>query len=511
VNQVRGKKRSNKYSQRKQSMHLSTRTRNRLRTSTAGTGFDMTADNRHTSNHYNDASITDINRIIGNSREVMQKRCRYEVRNNCYLKGIINSYVYEIVGTGPTLQMLTDNDRFNSEVEDLFNNEFALICDAGKRQDFGGMLRTGLKDTSIMGEELTTFRSVSNNLSPVQLRIQAINPLRLTTPIININSDTTFDGVDIDPVTTEALYYYIYKHHPGGQSASTEWEKIPADQILHFFFHDESEQFRGSPTIAPALPLAASLRRYTLAVVAAAEQAANISGVIQSTLGNIDPDLVAAMDEVEIARNSLLTLPLGYEAHQFKPEQPTTTYKAFKAELVAEIGRCMSMPYIVAASNAQGYNYSSGRLDLQDWWKTTAVIRHMLQTSKIEHIFYRWIAEARMIPGYFRRYTRVLQNLPLRKLKHTWNWPGHEHVDPQKEANAQGQRLTNKTTTLAEEWARKGKDWERAMEQIARETKKIMELEQQYGLPEGSLLSVVKEANQIITDNEDIEVVEDEN
>ena len=42
-----------------------------------------------------------------------------------------------------------------------------------------------------------------------------------------------------------------------------------------------------------------------------------------------------------------------------------------------------------------------------------------------------------------------------------WFWNGHEHVDPAKEANAQATRLKNHTTTLAVEYARQGRDWER--------------------------------------------------
>jgi hypothetical protein len=49
-------------------------------------------------------------------------------------------------------------------------------------------------------------------------------------------------------------------------------------------------------------------------------------------------------------------------------------------------------------------------------------------------------------------------------------------VDPVKEAMAQAKRLENKTTTLANEFARQGRDWERELEQIAREDAKLKEL-----------------------------------
>ena len=40
---------------------------------------------------------------------------------------------------------------------------------------------------------------------------------------------------------------------------------------------------------------------------------------------------------------------------------------------------------------------------------------------------------------------------------HKWFWDGATHVDPQKEAAATSERLTNLTTTLADEFAKQGK------------------------------------------------------
>jgi capsid protein len=382
----------------KKAVTLSGKVGNRFPVQGKRAGFDMAAENRHTENHYSDASNGDINVIISNDRATMQKRTRYEVRNNCILRGIRNSFVNEIIGTGPSLQMQTGVKRFDSMVENRWREYVTNkdLCDAGKRHDYAWILRTGLKDTSTMGEDLTTFRTV--NRTGVQMAIQPINPLRLGTPITSFNNPDIYDGVRVDPTTTAPIDYFILKHHPGGNQATNDYEVISAQQIIHYFMDDESEQFRGYPLLAPALPLASALRRYTMAVVAAAEQAANISGVVTSTLPNVDPDLIDAMDELEIARNSLLTMPVGYDVKQFKAEQPTSTYATFKMELVNEIGRCLFMPYIVAGGNAQGYNYSSGRLDLQDWWKATELIRQTQETAKVEPTFQRWFAEARLIP-----------------------------------------------------------------------------------------------------------------
>ena len=60
--------------------------------------------------------------------------------------------------------------------------------------------------------------------------------------------------------------------------------------------------------------------------------------------------------------------------------------------------------------------------------------------------------------------------------RHVWFWDGQEHVDPQKEANAQATSLQSRTTSLAAEYARQGKDWETELQQIAKEQKLMKQL-----------------------------------
>jgi capsid protein len=60
--------------------------------------------------------------------------------------------------------------------------------------------------------------------------------------------------------------------------------------------------------------------------------------------------------------------------------------------------------------------------------------------------------------------------------EHAWFWDGTSHVDPQKEARAQGLRLKNNVTNLAIEYSTQGKDWEVEIRQRSREKKLMREL-----------------------------------
>jgi len=68
-----------------------------------------------------------------------------------------------------------------------------------------------------------------------------------------------------------------------------------------------------------------------------------------------------------------MTMPFGWKISQVKAEQPTTVYGDFKHEVINEIARCLNMPFNIAAGNSSGYNYASGRLDHQAFFKAIRI------------------------------------------------------------------------------------------------------------------------------------------
>ena len=95
----------------------------------------------------------------------------------------------------------------------------------------------------------------------------------------------------------------------------------------------------------------------------------------------------------------------------------------------------------------------------------------------LDRILAAWLSEAILIDGYLPESVRQVGNSGGGG--HQWFWDGQEHVDPAKEASAQATRLQNNTTTLADEYARKGQDWEVQIRQRAKE----LALMQSLGLP----------------------------
>ena len=396
-------------------------------------------------------------------RRTLRARARYEEANNSYAFGIVDTLANDSVGTGPRLQMTTEKDAFNEKVEHDFRNWARAIGLAEK-------LRTIRKARCRDGE---AFAILARNpaLEGVQLDLQLVEADRVTDDDFQNRPDRV-DGISYDAYGNPTSYKVLRQHPGGAFGASREFMVVPAKWMIHAFRADRPEQHRGIPELTPALPLFAQLRRYTLAVLSAAEAAADFSGILYTDHpASGESDSVTPMDTIQLERNMLLTMPDGWKMDQLDPKQPASSYGEFKKEILNEIARCLNIPYNVAAGNSSGYNYASGRLDHQTYFKAIRIEQAFTERVVLDRVFGAWYREWALANA---------ESTDLCDCAHVWFWDGTEHVDPLKEASAQTQRLTSLTTTLAAEYARQGRDWETELRQIAKERALLKTL----GLPD---------------------------
>jgi len=396
-------------------------------------------------------------------RRKLRQRARYEVANNSYAKGVALTLANDCVGTGPRLQLLTDDNETNHRVE-------AAFADWAKAVDLAEKLRTMRMAKTADGEAFAVLTANPLIDSPVMLDVQLVEADRVTSPASTLSSDDSVDGVILDACGNPTAYT-ILRRHPGDRSSwKMQYDLVGADAVLHWFRSDRPGQHRGIPEITPALPLFAQLRRYTLAVIAAAETAADFAAVLfTDSPANGEAQALEPMDVVELEKRMATVLPDGWRLGQVEARQPTTTYAEFKREILNEIARCLNLPFNIAAGNSSGYNYASGRLDHQTYYKSIRIEQSHLAEVVLDHVFSAWCDEAML--------TSELSILrQSRSIPHQWFFDGTEHVDPAKEATAQERRLRNNTTTLADEYAKQGKDWEVQLRQRAKEKRLMTEL-----------------------------------
>jgi lambda family phage portal protein len=430
--------------------------------------YDAATTNDENRRHW--ANADNLSANAANSpdvRRLLRNRARYEVANNSYARGIVLTLANDVIGTGPRLQMLTEDAETNRRIEQEWMQWSRAVGLPEK-------LRTLRMARASDGEGFATL--INNPALPtrVQLDLKLIEADQVTTPDLFCLEPNLIDGVAFDRFGNP-VEYHILKQHPGDPTGTLygEYNRVPARNVIHYFRRDRAGQGRGIPDITPALPLFAHLRRYTLAVITAAEIAALPGGVLYTDApANGEAESVEPMDLIELERGMLMTMPGGWKMNQMEAQFPTTTYGEFKREILNEIARCLNMPFAISAGNSSCYNYASGRLDHQMYFKSIRVEQAHLEAVVLDRILAAWLAEAALLDG-------VVPRMESLHSDHTWFFDGHEHVDPLKESSAQALRLANHTTTYADEYARRGLDWETQLRQRAKE----LELMSQLGLP----------------------------
>lgn len=406
-------------------------------------------------------------------RQTLRNRSRYEVENNAYAKGVVLTLVGDMIGTGPRIQLGCDFEPHRGErlpetgqgntgsrayratqIEDAFHSWADEI-------QLDEKLRS-LKYAKTVDGEAFALIVADPKLSTVKFNLVPIDAERVTAGFTASGTLAGTDGIELDAVGRPTYYRVLRDGDLTGTPA-----RVAAANVIHWYRRDRPEQHRGIPELTASLPLFAQLRRYTLAVIASAETAADYAAVIytDSPAGG-EAYSATPFETLSLESRMATTLPDGWKLGQIKPEQPVTNYPQFKREILGEIGRALQMPVNIVTGDSSQHNYASGRLDHQVYHKQITIEQRLCEEAVLTPLFRLWAKEYALVTN-----TKIPETNPI------FYWDGFEHVDPVKEANAQRTRLGSLTSTLAAEYARSGKDWEVELRQIARERALMRELQ----------------------------------
>lgn len=415
-------------------------------------------------------------------RKIVRERARYEIlENNCYAKGIVLTLANDTIGTGPRLQVRTDDSDVNNQIEKRFKEWCACVGMADK-------LHSMRVAKAVDGETFAHFTTNDRLLHAVKLDFLVSEADHFSSPIDKAFDARIDDGIEYDEAGNP-IGYYRRKSHPGGDFSFIDplsSERLPADQVIHLYRCDRPGQLRGMSEFVTALSIFAQLRSWTQSELDAARFAASQNAVMRTTASAIsEPDDVEALDAIPFERNGALTLPKGWDITQLKSEHPGPQSESFERRRVREIARCVNMSLIIALGDSTDANYASGRLDHQVYFRSIGVERAYWVRACLDRIFMAWLKEAVLIPGYLPDMVNIDdQQVLIREVArnsvlppHEWFWDGFDHVDPMKEAAADQISLTMHTTTLAQLYGAQGKDWEAELRQRAKEIKLMDELD----------------------------------
>jgi len=428
--------------------------------------FESAETTRLNQAHWRDADDQSVNVWLQSKLAGMRARSTYEPRQNGMVLGIINTHIDDIVGPdGPALQVISDDDKYNTALEDTWRDWF--YAPTHKPNVSGtSLLKSWVRGPWKTGEFLAQLITLPNADGPISLRIRPQHPRWLSTPMGMTGDPNVFMGIRFDGLGRPATYYIQKPQSLPTQLATfDQFDQVPAEDIIHEFISEEEDQARGIPWLNTALQPSADLRDYDAQVMDAARLMAD-----QSTLLYCEnPEVIWEVPENSTyERRTIRMSPPGWKPFVLPASQPPVQYPDYRGERMRELGRPVGMPLLMIRLDSSGHNYSSARLDTQSYARAVAGIQNWISgTEKSYGTLNRLVDEIAKegrfsVPG--------LRNRP-KKVVYKWTWPTRPHVDRLKEASADDKKLTNGSATMTDVLATDGKTIESHYMTLAREKK----------------------------------------
>lgn len=421
----------------------------------------------------------------------LRQRSRDLNRNDAHASAITGTVVANVVGTGLHPQCMPDTDALGISLEDAA--EFARKAERAWRVWCAKADSQGRMDFCEI-QALVERQILENGevfilplmLKPEQgrkyrLALEVIEADRVSTPRDMATDTNIRDGIELGE-RGEPIAYHIRKGHPGDivkirVTSQDEWIRYPAfnaagrPNVLHLYHVKRPGQSRGEPFFAPVLSAFKDLGDMFEAELVAGRVQACFAAFITKTdpygavvnnatdgqgkrLESLEPGMVEYLNPGE-------TVSFG------DPKRPSGTFEPFVLAVLRSIGASLGLPLELVLKDFSRTNYSSARaatLEARRFFKCDQT----WLASRLCQPCWEWVMEEAWL----------MEELPpvdlLGDERDDWmctSWiaPGWGWVDPTKEVESSTMAIEAKLSTLADECASQGRNWEDVLIQQQRE------------------------------------------
>lgn len=437
----------------------------------------------------------------------LRERSRDLVRNDAIASGAINTIVTNIIGTGIKMQSRLDKEtlKINEEYTDQLQRQIEKIwerwvpkSDASKKLNFYELEELSERSRFVNGESLIIPLRIDDKNRPYSLALQTVESDRLDTPSDHVFNKDIRKGVEIGEYG-EPIAYWIKKVHPGDYSYgkntfsndSKNYNRYPAERedgvknFFHLYHVLRSGQTRGEPFFAPIINLFKDRYDYMESELTAARIAACFAvfirkeNAVEAAIGRTTVETTTQKRLERLSPGIIENLEPGEDISSFNPNRPGGTFEPFMVRILRDIASGLNIPYEILSKDFSKSNYSNLRgalLEARRFFK--------MQQKFIADKFGQPCLELLLEEAYLRGELPILDFYFNKEsyIKTRWICPGWQWVDPQNEIKASVESIDNNLSTLSEEIASQGYDWEETLEQRARELKKIKELEKKHDI-----------------------------
>lgn len=463
-------------------------------------------------------------------RDRIAARVRDMVRNDGWAAGAVTRVLDNAIGANfrpnakpdyRALAAYSGNSAFDSVWADEFGraveacwrtwaNDPGRYCDAARSLTVSQIMRLAFRHKLVDGDALAVMQWMPERVGVGRARyattIQLVDPDRLSNPQLRFDTQALRGGVEVDEYGAAIAYHIRRAHQADWFSAdkSLTWDRIPRETewgrpvIVHDFDHDRAGQHRGGAgVLTPVLQRLKMLVKYDSTELDAAIINAIFGAYIESPYDHAlvegalgEGDEIGANQAERSAFHSERKIALG-EARMpilFPGEKigvvsaarPNSNFREFEGAVLRNAAAGIGISAQQLSNDWSDVNYSSARAALLEAWKTLTRRRGDFAAGFASPIYGGWLEEAMEVEG-----------LPLPSgapdfvecrgaySRCEWIGPGRGWIDPVAEKQGAILGMDAALSTLQQECAEQGQDYEEVIAQRAKEVRMFKE----HGLP----------------------------
>ncbi len=380
---------------------------------------------------------------------------------------------------------------------DLFSSDPRFFNDAQRRYGFNTQLRLMVRTMQRRGETTAYLTWKKNEEARYSTCLRVIDPDRLCNPMgqadtLWLRGGISYDG---DGVPTD---YHVRNGHPSDWfrfAQLLKWTTIPRTTawgrpvFIHAMEPDREDQSRAITPFASLMTRLRMISKFADAELASATVNALFAAFVHSNLPIAEatqaftPAATTFADKrheywgknpARLNGVRIPVMPLGDEIKINASPRQTNAFQHFQTAFLQSIAASMGISYEQLAMDWSKVNYSSARAALNEVWRHIEAKFAVIVEQVIVPIYYAVVEEA-FDKGYLTapKGAPDFWSMPGAYLSARWIGPGRGYVDPVKEAQSAGIRMDNLTSTLEDENAQVGADWEDTLDQAAIEKEEL--------------------------------------
>lgn len=393
----------------------------------------------------------------------MREYVRELERDNCLVDGILSRGVDNAISTGIHPQARTGSPPWNTKAEGLWESWAEDFADVTRQFTFYEFEQLGLRSTQRDGDVL--FNKVVDPETG-EGALQGLEGDRLASPLrsgaLNVTNGIQFDGVG------RPVNYYIAPYSTSGTVEDSKAEPYPAEQILFLARRKRLSQSRGVSIFHSCLEEFERIDDWIEAELIGAQTAAGFVMFLGSSEPYADTGRVVGEEDAsgverkveEVEAGMLVHGKPGEVAEGIVTNRPNPEFPPFLRNMLRVVGCAIGYPLELITLDGSDTTYSSMRGVL-------------MQAYRVFRGWQAWEVAHLCRPVYLWKMREWIAAGKLSKrsdwMRHDWNLPDWEWIDPLKEAEADALAVDRGFKTLSTIAQRVNRDWEQLLAQRARE------------------------------------------